>query len=129
LKSRLRLRPLTSVERIVRKSLETFGARLKRLRIERGHTQRELAAAIGVTAGAISSIENDLSKTMKPEHVFAAADFFQISARSLVFGTDEAVSSGERREAFVHAVYLALPDEERQAVRTLILALSRSKLA
>jgi SOS-response transcriptional repressor LexA len=47
---------------IQRRAGETVGKRLRRLRLERGLTQADLAKAAGVNQGYISAIERDLAK-------------------------------------------------------------------
>lgn len=42
--------------------METFGQRLKRFRKERGITQKELAAELGIHHGCISQYETDKVK-------------------------------------------------------------------
>jgi transcriptional regulator with XRE-family HTH domain len=44
---------------------ESFGDRLQKKRLELGLTQKELAALIGVTPGAITQYEGDLSSPSK----------------------------------------------------------------
>lgn len=61
---------------------QSFGAKLKELRQERGIGQVELASAIHVSKGVISLWENDLREPVM-SNLIALADFFDVSLDDL----------------------------------------------
>ncbi len=61
---------------------QSFGAKLKELRQERGIGQVELANAIHVSKGVISLWENDLREPVM-SNLIALADFFDVSLDDL----------------------------------------------
>lgn len=67
-------------------SAETFHQRLAEAMQERGISGSALAAALGVSRQSISLLLSKDSKSMKPEHLFAAADFLGVEPRWLAIG-------------------------------------------
>ena len=61
---------------------------------ERGITAAALATAIGVSPAAISLLLSRDSKSMKPENLFAAADFLGVEARWLATGQGDKHPAG-----------------------------------
>ena len=90
-----------------------FGARLARLRRVAGHTQVELARAIGASQSTISQLE---AGTRKPSfdmlHDLSAA--LGVPVSSLVRDRDERLSPDEEAH-FLE--YRSLADEDRQELR------------
>ena len=64
----------------------SFAERLEEVMRERGITAAALATAIGVSPAAISLLLSRDSKSMRPENLFAAADFLGVEARWLGTG-------------------------------------------
>jgi transcriptional regulator with XRE-family HTH domain len=64
----------------------SFAERLEEVMRERGITAAALATAIGVSPAAISLLLSRDSKSMKPENLYAAADFLGVEARWLAIG-------------------------------------------
>jgi transcriptional regulator with XRE-family HTH domain len=67
-------------------SAESFAERLEEAMRERGITAAALATAIGVSRASISLLLSKDSKSMRPEHLFAAADFLGVEPRWLAIG-------------------------------------------
>ncbi len=67
-------------------SADGFAERLAEAMTERGISGSALAAALGVTRQSVSLLLSKDSKSMKPEHLFAAADFLGVEARWLALG-------------------------------------------
>lgn len=101
------------------------GQFLDRLRVSRkrkGLTQRELAAAAGLTDGAISQMESGIVKNILGENVFPLADALGVSARWLLTGNGagdgpKPVSS---LESVIAKQLLALPEERLKALAVLL---------
>lgn len=75
----------------------SFGARLLRVRVERGMSQAELAAAAGVAAAQVSRYEAD--KNLPRPHVVARlASALSVDAAWLMQGDDDAPSTQIRFE-------------------------------
>lgn len=62
-----------------------FAARLKQLRNQRGLTQTEVAAAIGVTRSVVSLYENEMRQP-SPEIIIALARLYGVTADYLLCG-------------------------------------------
>ena len=67
-------------------SAETFAERLAEAMTERGISGSALAAALGMSRQSISLLLSKDSKSMRPEHLFAAADFLRVEPRWLALG-------------------------------------------
>ena len=67
-------------------SADGFAERLAEAMQERGISGSALAAALGITRQSVSLLLSRDSKSMKPEHLFAAADFLRVEARWLALG-------------------------------------------
>jgi transcriptional regulator with XRE-family HTH domain len=67
-------------------SSENFAERLAEVMQERGITAAALAAALGLTRQSISLLLSRDSKAMRPENLFAAADFLGVEPRWLAIG-------------------------------------------
>ncbi|MGM9929507.1 MAG: helix-turn-helix domain-containing protein [Bacillus sp. (in: firmicutes)] len=67
---------------------DTFGARLRILRKEKGLHQSELGEMFGLSPSAIGSYERDLREPSY-NHLIAFANFFQVSIDYLLCRTDE----------------------------------------
>lgn len=82
------------------RSMETTGAVIKRIRLERGWSQKELARRAGVTQPLISYIEGGGKLTRLVARALAAA--FEVpfeEFENMVFGRTKQVSNaGDRKE-------------------------------
>lgn len=79
-------RPATDVQQDRRSGSESFGARLRRLRVTRRLSQQQLAAHLGVSVPAISAWEKDRTR---PRHgrIEALGALLDVSTAELL-GTD-----------------------------------------
>lgn len=94
-----------------------WGERIRAIRASAEESQETLASQIGVTKGAISQWENGTVKTIRPENLFALADYYRVEPRWIVFG-DGPMRSAERAaadalESQLLEMYRALPDDYR----------------
>lgn len=90
---------------------ETLGERVRRLREAEGLTQEQLVARIpGMTASALSQLENGVSKGVKPENLIGLARELEVSPEELVEGDGERIpkvaAMKRRREAPLRRVPL-----------------------
>lgn len=69
--------------------METFGDRLKRLRLAAGLERQQLADAAGVSRAAITMLENGQSKSMKSPNLLRAAEALGVDPLTLEFGEQE----------------------------------------
>jgi transcriptional regulator with XRE-family HTH domain len=67
-------------------STETFSQRLAEAMQVSGVTQTALAKALGITRQSVLLLLSRDSKSMKPENLFAAADFLGVEAQWLAVG-------------------------------------------
>ena len=74
---------------------ETIGARIARLRRDRGWTQQALAERIAISRVAVSHIEMDLS-TPSERTIALLAGVFKLSPREVVWGTTYPQAKAER---------------------------------
>lgn len=65
---------------------ESFGDRVKRLRIEAGLERPELAQRAGVPYSTLAEIENTGKESTRAEYLVALADALGVSARELAIG-------------------------------------------
>ena len=79
------------------KTKQIFGERLRRLRLEAGLQQKELAAEIGMSANAISMMETGNRETSF-EKLVALAEFFRVSTDYLLGITDDPAWRGPAEE-------------------------------
>lgn len=70
------------------RGVESFGERLKRLRIEKAMAATTLASAAGVTEGAVRQLESGRIKTPGFDTGILLADTLGVDARYLAFGVD-----------------------------------------
>lgn len=69
---------------------ETLGERVRRLREERGLTQPQLVARIpGMSASALSQLENGLSKGVRPNNLIGLARELDVTPEELVEGRED----------------------------------------
>ncbi|MCH7592432.1 MAG: helix-turn-helix transcriptional regulator, partial [Planctomycetes bacterium] len=68
------------------RAAETVGARIKRRRIERGKTQKELAVEAGINQGYLSLIERDKAKPRRPTFDALAVAFADGAPTGVVVG-------------------------------------------
>lgn len=102
--------------------METFGSRLRVLRVDRGLTQEQLALEVGVGKGAISQWERDGT-----EPSFAAlttiARVLGVSLDELILGPHAAPTAEsilKPKEAELLALFRSLPAKKRAAVLALL---------
>jgi transcriptional regulator with XRE-family HTH domain len=63
---------------------ESFGARIQQLRRERGMTQRQVAAELGIDFTYLSKLENDRGEPPGEETVRRLAQLFEVDAEELL---------------------------------------------
>lgn len=66
--------------------METQGQRIKRVRRQLNLTQRDLANAAGISPSAISEMERDNTKSIRPQHLFLIARAMRRNAEWLATG-------------------------------------------
>jgi transcriptional regulator with XRE-family HTH domain len=91
-------RARVSAERAQPDEKESFGARLARLRKERGITQVELAQALGITQPVVSLYERD-GVTVRGDQVVVLARLLRVSADELLGLKAERVRAGGGRDS------------------------------
>lgn len=96
--------------------------RLKQLRIEKGISQQQLAAVLGVSQQSINKYENH---RVEPDisTLIAIADYFETSIDYLVGRMDDAAGSASsitRKESAMLADYRAMSSDEQYCMATLI---------
>jgi ribosome-binding protein aMBF1 (putative translation factor) len=69
-------------------TLEPIGARVRRLRLDRGWSQEELARRAGVTASQITRIEAGSRQTVRGETIARYAHAFGVSRSYIFLGID-----------------------------------------
>ena len=74
--------------------METFGERLKRLRLEANLTQEELATAAGISKQSISNYEQSISFPIT-EYLYLIAEALNVSAEILYRGYDNNLDISE----------------------------------
>lgn len=67
--------------------METLGQRIKRIRLEKGFTQKSLARKSGLTGGQISYYEQDL-RTPLVDNFFYLAEALGVSMDNLYTGVE-----------------------------------------
>ena len=106
-------------------SMKTFGERLRHARHRAQISQESLADKIGVTKGAVSQWENDLTQGCKNEVLFGISDVLLTDARWLATGQGEPDLTVE----MPHHIALAkaidrIPKDAREPLVSLIRAMS-----
>ncbi len=79
-------------------SKEIFGARLRETRKQRGSTQGEVAAALGITSTQISDMEKG-RRTTTLERLYQLCNYYDVSADYLLGLSDERRDIGMDRTA------------------------------
>ncbi len=99
--------------------MDTFGQRLIKARKASGLKQGALASAVGLTNAAISSMENEKTKSATPENLFRIADALHINPRWLATGKgdmygdeSETISQDIASERLLEAIK-QLPENKR----------------
>ena len=64
--------------------MKTTGERVEQLRLQKGWSQAELAAKVGVTRSAINQLESGETKNPRPATLMKLADAFAVDERELV---------------------------------------------
>ncbi len=77
----------------IRRIVEDFGARIRKLRLEHGWSQRELGRRVGLTNGAISLIESG-SRKPRMETVYALADALEVGPGELLGNPNPLAQAG-----------------------------------
>lgn len=67
---------------------ESLGARIRRLRHERGLSQAELASEIGVSKGQVQLVEAGVTVTPRPGRLQRYAQALGVTFDHLLYGTD-----------------------------------------
>ena len=76
--------------------MSTLGERIQRGRALKGLSRSALASLVGVTEGAIRSLEEGRSKDISGSNVFPLADALGVSARWLITGSVSEEDKGTR---------------------------------
>lgn len=97
---------------------ESFGERLKRLRLEAGLGRPELAERAGVPYSTLAEIENTGKESTRAEYLVALADALGVSARELAVGQKMHEATGVHltlaEGALVRAYRAASASERKQ---------------
>lgn len=104
----------SGLESLISRDMETLGERVRRLRLEADEmTQDALAAQVpGMSASAISQLENGNSKGVKPENLLHLAQALGVSMHELVTGKPDP-AAGRAKVASTRTVRHADPQEEK----------------
>ncbi len=81
------------------KTDESIGSRLKRIRLERGLTQVDLARKAGVSQSTVSVVESD-QRVHRPD-LFRLADALNIDVHTLRTGEERPISTDSRINSVV----------------------------
>jgi transcriptional regulator with XRE-family HTH domain len=103
--------------------------RIKRLRKRAGLTQEQLAKRVGVSRSAVALWETENTKTLRPEHLFAAADALGVDPRFLSNGTIPVASSFAELPPNTRTMiesYLKLPSSLQDHVSALVRSMAAS---
>lgn len=68
---------------------ESFGERLRRLRLEQGMDRPELAERAGIPYSTLAEIENTGKESTRGDYLFALADALGVPGRELATGTKD----------------------------------------
>jgi transcriptional regulator with XRE-family HTH domain len=74
---------------------ETIGARVRRLRAERGITQARLASVLGVTRQQVNNLERGSQRTMHEETLSRYARALGVSEHFLATGVSDSPGAGD----------------------------------
>lgn len=90
---------------------------LKRIRVQRDLSQKDLAERSGVSEGQISKLEIGIQKNPQLETVVAIATALGVSMEELVFGTE-----GPNAMKYMLNAIETLPERKQETVKELIAA-------
>jgi transcriptional regulator with XRE-family HTH domain len=82
---------------------ETFGGRVRRLRLARGISQIGMARLLGVSKPAVWKWERDQVRP-RPDTLASLADALKVTPSELVFGTEGKAASGRGRPGSLQAI-------------------------
>ena len=99
----------------------TFGDKIRRLRRERGLTQQQLAAYVGVTQTAVAAWENGI-REVATDNLLKLAEALDFDASELAGNARKAL--GDTEEVRLLAAFRALPKERRLTAIKLVEALT-----
>lgn len=102
---------------------ETLGGRLRFARLNRGWSQRNLAARASTNSAVIQKIEN--GKSLRPRNIVAIAEALEVAPSWLMFGDREAPPSLSAEAIAVARAWSELPEREREALRDSLMRLSK----
>ncbi len=105
-------------------NMDTIGKRVKRLRLARGISQRELARLCGCSGPAISDIENGHSAAPSSQVLIKMSKALNTTERYILFGEDGEIKIPTQEQAEILAAIDALPSEKRDIVLSLIRSLA-----
>jgi transcriptional regulator with XRE-family HTH domain len=105
----------SGLDNLISGVMETLGERVRRLRLEADEmTQDALAAQVpGMSASAISQLENGNSKGVKPENLLHLSRALGVSMHELVTGKPDPAEGRTAKVASTRIVRHADPQEEK----------------
>lgn len=97
----------------------TAGARIRAARLERGWTQDDLAAAVGVSRSAVAQWETDRAGQIRA-NLTRVAEALEISVEHLLYGEDKRDPSPVRADelALLRLYRECAPDDRQILLRT-----------
>jgi transcriptional regulator with XRE-family HTH domain len=104
---------------------DDIGARLRKLRLEAGETQVQLAAAIGVSQALVSDIEKGVSKTTS--YVAQIADHYAVSALWFATGEGPREVKENARANDVMKLYLSLNPATQESIHNLLINVAKAE--
>ena len=106
--------------------MENIGKRVKRLREERGLSQRGLAALCGCSGPTISDIENGHTKFPSAEVLARMCEVFGVTERYVLYGEDGEVVIPTAEQQSILSNLDKLNPDQRAIVVGLIESLSKT---
>ena len=67
----------------------SLGKRIKKLRVDHGLSQKELAKIVGISAPSLSDIENEITKSLKADTLLALSKSLSCSPYWLYYGSED----------------------------------------
>lgn len=75
---------------VTRTSIDMPGARMKEMRLSRNLTLEQMADIVGISAAALSQIERNITKHVRPENFLKFCAYFDADPYYIVFGKSKA---------------------------------------
>ena len=102
--------------------METMSERIKRLRLQKGISQEELGAIVGVQKSAISKYERGYLRGVKQSVIKKMSDYFGVAPSYLMGYTDDPVKMTFSPKSEIEAEILRLCSTMTTREKTLLLA-------